>query len=98
MAAGPASPAALLIGSGAMQEFLTAIQSLGFPIAACAACAWYVKYITDQNNTRMDQLNAQHRDEIGKVTEALNNNTLALQHITDVLALGGYNADSARES
>ena len=72
-----------------MQDFFTAIQTLGFPIAACAAMAWYVKYITDVNNKRMDDLNARHHEELTQVSEALNNNTLALQHLTDVLALRG---------
>ena len=50
------------------------VSSLGFPIAACIAMAWYVKYITDK-----------HDKEIDKVTNALNNNTLALQKLCDKL-------------
>ena len=62
------------------------ISTVGFPIAACGAMAYYVKYITDQNNARMDKLNENHKVEMNSVTEALNNNTLALQHLTDMMA------------
>lgn len=50
------------------------ISSLGFPVAACIAMAWYIKYITDKHDKEMD-----------KVTTALNNNTLALQKLCDKL-------------
>ena len=69
-------------------DWLNAIQSFGFPIAACAAMAWYVKYITDQNTQRMDKLNNDHKEEIKQMTKALENNTLALQHLTDMIAYG----------
>ena len=69
-------------------DIMQMIQAFGFPIAACAAMAWYVKYITDENNRRMDQLNRDHKEEVEKITEALQNNTLALQHLTDMLAYG----------
>jgi hypothetical protein len=49
-----------------------------FPVAACIAMAWYVKYITDKNNARMDSLNEQHATEMKDVTTAINNNTVAL--------------------
>lgn len=62
------------------------ISAVGFPIAACGAMAYYVKYITDQNSARMDKLNEDHKAEMSSVTEALNNNTLALQHLTDMMA------------
>lgn len=59
------------------------IGSLGFPILACLGLAWWTKYTTDQNNARMDKLQTEHKEEIAKVTEALNNNTLALQRLCD---------------
>ena len=61
------------------------ISTLGFPIVACIALAWYVKYTTDQNNKEVAEMRKEHQDEINKVTEALNNNTLALQHLVDHL-------------
>ena len=57
------------------------IASLGFPIAACVAMFW-------QNN----KLNESHKEEVSKLNEAINNNTIALNHIID--KLGGENSDS----
>ena len=66
-------------------DVITIIQSFGFPIAACACMAWYVKYITDENNKRLDDLNRDHKEEVQSLSEALQNNTLALQKLTDYL-------------
>ena len=46
----------------------TLIGSLGFPIAACIACFWMLNKERDE-----------HKQEMAKVTEAINNNTLALE-------------------
>lgn len=66
-------------------DIITLIQSFGFPVAACAAMAWYVKYITDENNKRLDELNHEHKEEVSSLSTALSNNTLALQKLTDYL-------------
>ena len=64
---------------------IAAIGSLGFPIVACLALGWYVKYQTDNNNKQIAEMQKEHKDEISKVTEALQNNTLALQRLCDKL-------------
>lgn len=61
----------------------TIITTVGFPIFACGAMGWYVKYISDRHSKEVQQLNEQHQEEMSKVTEALNNNTLALQKLCD---------------
>lgn len=55
------------------------IGALGFPIVACIAM-----YI------RMEKADEMHKEEMTKITESLNNNTLALQRLTDKLG-GGTN-------
>ena len=57
------------------------ISSLGFPIACCMAMFW-------QNN----RLNERHKEETTKLNEAINNNTIALNHLID--RLGGSNNDT----
>lgn len=57
------------------------ISSLGFPIACCIAMFW-------QNN----RLNERHKEETTKLNEAINNNTIALNHLID--RLGGSNDDT----
>lgn len=64
---------------------ITMIGSVGFPIVACLAMGWYVKYQTDQNNKEVKEMRDEHRAEIQRVTEALNNNTLAIQKLSDHL-------------
>ena len=61
------------------------VGSLGFPIVACIGLGWYVKYQTDLNHKEVSEMRKEHQDEINKVTEALNNNTLALQKLCDKL-------------
>lgn len=61
----------------------TIITTVGFPIVACGAMGWYVKYISDRHSKEVQQLNEQHQEEMKQVTEALNNNTLALQKLCD---------------
>lgn len=53
---------------------MTLVSSLGFPVVACMACAWYINKQSDR-----------HREEIDKITEAVNNNTLALTRLVERL-------------
>lgn len=66
-----------------INEILQAITTVGFPVVMCGAMAWYVKYITDKNREQMAMLNSQHREELFEITEAINNNTLAMQKLID---------------
>lgn len=66
-----------------MQEIMTMINTLGVPTVVAIASMWYVKYREDKNDERLDKLNEAHKQEMTDITEALNNNTLALQRICD---------------
>lgn len=57
------------------------VSSLGFPIACCVAMFW--------QNTK---LNENHKEETTKLSEAINNNTIALNHLID--KIGGRNNDT----
>lgn len=57
-----------------IQEIVTAISTVGFPIVACAAMFW-----SNRENQKL------HREESDKWSEALLNNTLAIQKLTDML-------------
>lgn len=50
------------------------VGSLGFPIVACGALFW-----------RMVKSDEQHKEEMNKISEALNNNTSALVKLTERL-------------
>lgn len=68
-----------------LNVIMTLIGSLGFPIVACIGLGWYVKYMTDTNRSDMTELRKEHKDEMTKMTEALNNNTLVIQKLIDKL-------------
>ena len=64
-----------------MEEIINFIKELGFPIAVTAYLLW-------QNNKQ----NEQHKEEMLKMTDALNNNTVALIELKD--KIGGTNNES----
>lgn len=68
-----------------MTEIMNAIATVGFPIVCCLAMAWYVKYTTDKNREEIHNLNEAHKTEMLQVTNAINNNTLALQKLCDLI-------------
>lgn len=64
-------------------NIVTIISSLGFPIVACIGLGWYVKYQSDLNSTEVKEMRQEHQAEVQKMTEALNNNTIAIQRLVD---------------
>lgn len=68
-----------------LQDIMTAITTVGFPIVMCLACAWYIKYTTDKQREEVKSINELHAKEMDKVTEAVNNNTVALTRLVDRL-------------
>ena len=64
------------------------IQTVGFPAVCVLGMAWYVKYVTDQHHAETQKLNDDHKKEMDEVTKALNNNTLAMQKLTDYIMMG----------
>ena len=71
------------------QGLMQAITTVGFPIVCCIAMMWYVKYVTDQNREEIAKLNDQHKQEMTEVTQAINNNTIALTKLCDLLKAEG---------
>lgn len=58
-----------------MEQFnliMTAVSTVGFPIVMCAALFW-----------KMDKQDKEHKEEMQKTSEAINNNTIALQQLID---------------
>lgn len=62
------------------------ISRFGFPIVMCGAMSWYVKYTTDKNREQITQLESDHKEEMRSIANALENNTIALQKLSDTLA------------
>lgn len=70
---------------GDIVDWAQLIGSLGFPIVACLGMGYYVKYQTDSYRDEVKDMRSEHKEEISKISEALNNNTLALQKLCDKL-------------
>ena len=67
---------------------ISLITTVGFPIVMCGAMGYYVKYITDRNRDDMIAERNNHQEEVKAMTEAINNNTLAIQKLTDYIERG----------
>lgn len=63
-----------------VQAIVQVVQSVGFPIVCCGALFWYM----------IKQRDA-HKDEMDKMTTAINNNTQVLTQI--ITMLGGKDND-----
>ena len=68
-----------------MSDIASLVSAVGFPIVAAVGCAAFVKFIYTENQKQLSELNKEHKEEVAKMTEALNNNTLALQKLIDKL-------------
>ena len=68
-----------------MNEIVQVISAVGFPIVAAIGCGYFVKWQYEQNQKQIDNMRQEHKEETSKMTEALNNNTLALQKLIDKL-------------
>lgn len=66
-------------------DVIQLISSVGFPIVACLGMGWYVKYQTDSYREEVKDMQKEHKEEIQKMSDALNNNTAALQRLCDKL-------------
>lgn len=60
-----------------VEQIMQLISSLGFPIVVCIFLAWY---IVNRDN--------QHKEEVSKLTDAVNNNTLVMQKLIDKMDNG----------
>lgn len=69
------------------QDIVNVIATVGFPISACVGMGYYVKYITEKYMNDIEELNESHNEEISSITQAIYNNTLALQRLTDKLGV-----------
>lgn len=57
--------------AGTVTQF---ISNVGFPIAACIVCFWY-----------MDKQETRHKEETDKLADSINNNTAVMQELLNKL-------------
>ncbi len=72
------------------------IASLGFPIVACGAMALFIVKRSEANDQKLEALRKEqredlmniqreHKEEVARMTEALDNNTAAIERLTERL-------------
>lgn len=64
-----------------VQDVMTLIQTVGFPIVMCGLMAWYVKYISDKNREQITAEREAHKEEMNEVVKAINNNTIVIEKL-----------------
>lgn len=65
--------------------FLTILGNYVFPIVACCVMAYFVKYMYDQTNARVEKLNEQHKNEVDTLSEVIKNNTVAIEKMNTLI-------------
>lgn len=68
-----------------LNTILTAIGTVGFPIVACIAIAWFFNKVNENYRNDIKELSASHKEEVKAMTEAINQNTLVIQKLCDSL-------------
>ena len=76
-------------------SILSAISSTGFPIVACVGIAWFFNKVNENYRQDIKEMSQQHKEEMQAMTEAVTNNTIALQKLID--KLGGGDVDDKRK-
>lgn len=64
-----------------MDQLVTIIGQYAFPIAACIAMGWYVKYSHDYFRNDYISIMTKHKEEMDAITAAVNNNTAAINSL-----------------
>lgn len=72
-----------------IQDFLTAIASVGFPIVACCAMAYFFAKVNDNYRSDVKEITATHKEETTAMTAALNEIKLVIQKLVDKLEEDG---------
>ena len=66
-----------------MNDIVSVISAVGFPIVAAIGCGYFVKWQYEQNLKQQEEMRKEHKEEVAKMTEAINNNNTLLQRILD---------------
>ena len=62
---------------------ISLIGSLGFPIVACIGIAIFFQQTNNNYRNDIKEMNSNHKSEMDKITETINNNTLVIQKLVD---------------
>lgn len=66
-----------------MNDIVSMISAVGFPIVACIGMAFFFSKVNDNYRNDIKEMNTMHKSEMDAMTEAINNNTIVLQKLID---------------
>lgn len=72
-----------------MNEIISIISAVGFPIVACIGMAYFFAKVNDSYRSDIKEMNTLHKEEMKTMTEAINNNTIVLQKLVDKMDADG---------
>ena len=66
-----------------MNDIVSIISAVGFPIVAAVGCGYFVKWQYEQNQKQVEAMRQEHKEEFQNMTKAIENNTLALTRLIE---------------
>ena len=68
-----------------MEGVSTLISTFGFPIVCCLILMYYVFKLNETHKQEINEIMKEHKDEVNKMTEAINSNTLVMTKLLERL-------------
>lgn len=68
-----------------MNDLVSIISSLGFPIVACIGLAWFCRYMIDTNNKNIEKMFALYEKSNEENREAIKTLTSVVEKLNDNL-------------
>ena len=66
-----------------VNDIVSIISGVGFPIVAAVGCAYFVKWQYEQNQKQVEEMRKEHKEEVANMTKAIENNTIALNRLLE---------------
>ena len=66
-----------------MNDIVSIISAVGFPIVAAIGCGYFVKWQYEQNQKQVEAMRQEHKEEVQNMTKAIENNTIALTRLIE---------------
>lgn len=66
-----------------MNDWITAISSLGFPIVICLIMIVFVKYLFDTYKEQIQTMTHEHKEETAQMTAAITDLKMTIQALID---------------
>ena len=68
-----------------MNDIMTAISTVGFPIVAAVGLGWFCKYMIDQSNANIQRMFDMYEKSNSENREAIEKMTVAVDRLCDKL-------------